>query len=101
MNRTDWQKLIDSLPIILCLALFGCGGHPTITSKTPLGKIVDSEVVSTSFIHPVMLRVKTEKAVVILKDMASVDLGKEAFSVQWSDGTRTFEWDGGNRKYRY
>jgi len=81
--------------------LIGCGKEATITNKTSLGKIVDAEVVPTSFNECQKMRVKTEKAVVIIYTLTSVDIGREAWSIEWSDGQRTLEWDGSRRAYRY
>lgn len=94
---------ISALAAVGCMCLLGLTAcqKATVTGKTSLGKITDADVIPTSFNESPKTRIKTEKAVVIVFTIASVELGKEAWSVEWSDGTRTVEWEGSRYSYRY
>jgi hypothetical protein len=92
-----------AIAIACLLSLTACREPATVTVKarTSLGKIVDADVPPTSFNESMKTRIKTERAVVIVREIVSVELGKEAWSIDWSDGDRTFEWEGSRRTYRY
>ena len=88
---------------IVCSVLFSLTGckKPIVISKTSLGIIVDANVISTSFNESQKTCIKTEKAVIIVREIVSVDIGKEAWSIEWSNGRRTFEWEGARYTYPY
>jgi hypothetical protein len=92
-----------ALAAVGCMCLFGLAAcsKATVTSKTSLGKITDADVIPTSFNESMKTRIKTEKAVVIVRGIVSVELGKEAWSIEWSNGRRTIEWEGSRYAYRY
>jgi len=90
-------KIIATLTVI---TLIGCG-KATVTNRVALGKIVDAQVVPTSFNERQKMLIKTEKAVIIIYTLTTIDLGREAWSVDWSNGKRTFTWDGARYTYNY
>jgi hypothetical protein len=80
----------------------GCSNKPpTVISNTSLGQILSADAVYSPYGERVSLCVKTEIAVVVINSATRVDLGKEAFSIQWSDGHRSFEWEGSKFGYNY
>ncbi len=86
------KTLIVSLA---CLLLIGCGNGEVINTRS-LGKILDADVISTSWNESVKMKVKTEKTVVILYAITSVELGREAFFItkQFPMSKRKyFAWD--------
>lgn len=80
------------------LFLNGCG-KPEVVRKESLGIILDMDVIPTSFNKPLMCRIKTEKAVVVIWTIVSVPLGKEAWIIELSDGTRRLKWEGSQWSY--
>lgn len=86
---------------IVWLGLLSACSKPTVEGRESLGEIVDAEVVPTSFNESPKMRIKTTRAVVVIYTIASVDLGREAWSVRYSDGTRWVEWEGSQYAYRY
>ena len=98
-NRKTETAVVGLLS--MCLFCFmGCE-KATPEERTSLGKITDANVIPTSFNECQKTMVKTEMAAIIIRSLVSVEIGKEAYSTRYSDGTRWFSWDGSGRRYRY
>jgi hypothetical protein len=94
------------LIIALSLCLIGCREEepkdkPTVVRKVSIGKILDMQPVITAEGNATRVIIRTERAVVMLVwEAPTVELGREAYLIDWSDGQRNFEWQGGNKAYR-
>jgi len=101
--------LISAFLVAIGLSVIGAGIYFTISSHknctvvetVSLGKIIDANVVPTSFNNAPKTCIKTEKAVVIIRSIVSVDLNVESYKIIWSDGHRSFGWEGSSYSYRY
>lgn len=86
--------------ISLAICLVSCGvGHEK--NRTRLGKILDANVVPTSFNEAPKTQIKTEKSVIVVFGIVSVELGKESYGIEYDSGLRYFTWDGNPMMYRY
>lgn len=89
------------IPVVLAM-LAGCMPPPaTEVDCKPLGKIVDAEVVPTSFNESIKMRIKTTQAVVVIHELPMVIIGAEAQTCTYSNGQRYFGWDGAEYNYPY
>jgi hypothetical protein len=75
--------------------------HPKDQQKEYLGKIISADVLTTSFNESPKMVIKTEKATIVIREITRVDIGKEAYSEEWSYGRRFFGWEGSQNVYPY
>jgi hypothetical protein len=87
------KKFLFWVLICFCLFFISCGRN-VITSQEELGKILSADVVPTSFNECFKMKVVTEKKVVIIIGITSIDLNKRSWISYRKDGSRTFGWEG-------
>ena len=89
-----------SLFLACILLIPGCSNpSPSEVSRVSLGKVIDANVLNTSFNEHMKMQIKTEKAIVVIYRLPKVDLGEEAFYVEMSNGRRYFTWSSANQLY--
>lgn len=75
------------LLLIMCLVLVGCEVvETTELNRTPIGKVLDANIVPTSFNESQKTIIKTEGAVVIVYGIKSVIKGDGAYLKDMSNG---------------
>ena len=82
------------LALALCSAFAGCDSDREV-SRENVGKIVDANVVPTSFNESIKTQVKTEKRFFVVIGTPDLQLGEEAQIVTFADGRKYLAWPSG------
>lgn len=87
---------VRPLALTLACLLAACSDapEPRETAREPLGKIVDANVIATSFNEMKKTQVKTERMFVVVAGTPSLPLGAEAALVTLDNGRRYLAWTG-------
>ena len=81
--------------VISCDQIF-----PVEMSRISIGKIIDVSIIQAEWNSDYKTQIKTEKMLVVVESLVSIDLGKEAFKSIYSDQSVWFSWEGHNKLYR-
>lgn len=85
--------------LLFSLFLFSCS-KATIVSDTSIGRILDARVVETSFNESRKMEIWTENTYIIIDDLTSVPLRREAFIRRYSDRREFLFWEDSGYMYR-
>ena len=98
--RIRWRCLGNVTFLMLIAAVVsGCGN--TVVSRQPIGKIVDANVVPTSWNETTKMTIKCENRVIVLhRIIPSVPVGEEATLVSMSDGSQWITWQSAGKAWR-
>jgi hypothetical protein len=81
--------------MVTCLVVACAGREPVETARESLGKIVDANVIATSFNEMKKTQVKTESAFLVVAGTPLLPLGADAALVTLENGRRYLAWTGG------
>ena len=87
------MKLIVGSIVLMIFIFCGCTEEPAIVKISSLGRILDADIIPTSFNECQKMKIKTEKAVIIIYAITRVEIGEEARDIEWSNGRHTIEWN--------
>ena len=74
---------------------------PSVIHKKPIGKIVDANVIPTSFNESIKTQIKTEKRFVVIYGINNnIIIGNDAYIITYDNGKSYITWDGTSKKYR-
>ena len=82
----------------LAFYLAGCTDSKEV-SREAVGKIVDANLMPTSFNESIKTQVKTERRYLVVYGTLNCPLGAEAYLVSYDDGRTYFTWDGARQQY--
>ena len=82
----------------LAFCLVGCTDSKEV-SREAVGKIVDANLMPTSFNESIKTQVKTERRYLVVYGTLNCPLGAEAYLVSYDDGRTYFTWDGARQQY--
>ena len=88
--------------IAMITFIIGCGAtiDKIEVSRTNIGKIIDANVIPTSFNESIKTQVKTEGGFFLLIGCPHIPFGVEAVIVEYDNGSRYVTWHGTDRLYR-
>lgn len=81
---------------VLCILMAGCGSRVE-TRRESVGLIASAEVVPTSFNEVTKTAITCEHAFCVVRGTPTVALGREAFLVTFSDGSRAITWESSDK----
>ena len=79
--------------LICILFIFACS-EPIELSRVSLGKIIDANVIPTSFNESMKTQIKTKKGFYVIRGISSIPFGVELFIVTYDNGRTKITWKG-------
>lgn len=91
------ERGVRPFALMLACLLVACSDTPAPreTAREPLGRIVDANVIATSFNEMKKTQVKTERMFVVVAGTPALPLGVDAALVTLDNGRRYLAWTGG------
>lgn len=88
MNWKRTKYMIVVLTVLLVVG--GCDSPetPTLSEKIDAGRVIDADIVPTSFNESIKITIKTDQGIFTVSGMASVMRGEEGTIDIYSDGSR-------------
>lgn len=87
--------------LILLTIILSCSEPINNSPDIYVGIIQDASVIPTAFNESVKMQIKTDKIVVVIYDIATVNIGDSAFikNGNKNDWRKKFTWQSSNRYY--
>ena len=78
----------------------GCESKsPAIASRVNLGKVIDANVISTSFNESIKTQIKTKNSFIVIRGCPSIPFGVDLIKITYDNGYEYITWLNANKQY--